>query len=98
MPVISEEIKKGGIVPPPVAPENGGDGGGPGDSGSAFPITKGQLAMWILLATIVAPPAGWRDESLGIRQWRVWRRVPGGSACGVEATCCRRRLLADDAS
>src|SRR5438094_4592808 len=74
MPVITEERSKR-ITPPPVPPDDGGDNGGSSDFGSSFPISKGQLAVWILLTAIVMLFAGLSSAYIVLRGVPAWQNI-----------------------
>jgi cytochrome c oxidase subunit 3 len=73
MPVLTED-RRAGIVPPIVPPY--GDGGdGSFDSGSSFPISKGQLGVWILLTAIIMLFAGLSSAYIVLRGVPAWQRI-----------------------
>src|SRR5215510_10124114 len=73
MPVLTED-RRSGIVPPPRPPQ--GDGGdGPFDSGSSFPISKGQLGVWILLTAVVMLFAGLSSAYIVLRGVPSWQSI-----------------------
>src|SRR2546421_7778480 len=74
MPTIVQERKSGSVVPPPVWPGDFGDGGS-GDSGSSFPISKAQLALWILLVTILMLFAGLSSAYIVLRGMPDWQNI-----------------------
>src|SRR5437773_12341069 len=74
MPVLTEERSKR-ITPPPVPPDDGGDNGGSSDFGSSFPISKGQLAVWILLTAIVMLFAGLSSAYIVLRGVPAWQNI-----------------------
>ena len=75
MPVVTEERKIGGIVPPPVWPGDGGGGDGSNDSGSSFPISKGQLGLWVLLTGIIMLFAGLSSAYIVLRGVPSWQNI-----------------------
>ncbi len=74
MPTIVQERKTGGVVPPPVLPA-GGDGGGSGGSGSAFPVSKAQVAVWIVLGTVIMLFAGLSSAYIVLRGTPDWQNI-----------------------
>ena len=73
MATLVEERK--GIVPPPAAPHGrGGDGGGD-DSRSSFPISKGQVGVWILLTAIIMLFAGLSSAYIVLRGVPSWQNI-----------------------
>src|SRR5438067_737191 len=74
MPVITEERSKR-ITPPPVPPDDGGDNGGSSDFGSSFPISKGQLALWVLLTAIIMLFAGLSSAYIVLRGVPAWQNI-----------------------
>src|SRR5436189_1943975 len=76
MPVISEEKRNRRIVPPPpVLPGGDGDDGGAGDFGGSFPISKGQLGLWILLTAIIMLFAGLSSAYIVLRGVPAWQNI-----------------------
>ena len=74
MPTLVEERK--GIIPPPAVPAGGGgEGGGGSDSGSSFPISKGQVGLWILLTAIVMLFAGLTSAYIVLRGVPTWQSI-----------------------
>jgi cytochrome c oxidase subunit 3 len=74
MPVLTED-RRAGIVPPPRPPHGDGDDNGPPDSGSSFPISKGQLGVWILLTAIIMLFAGLSSAYIVLRGVPAWQRI-----------------------
>ncbi len=74
MPVLTQE-RTTGIVPPSFPPGRGGDSGGPDDSGSSFPISKGQLGLWILLTAIIMLFAGLTSAYIVLRGVPAWQNI-----------------------
>jgi cytochrome c oxidase subunit 3 len=75
MPVLTEE-KPNLIVPPPGGPGNGG--GGDGDSGGvwpSFPVSKGQVGLWILLTGIMMLFAGLSSAYIVLRSDPAWQNI-----------------------
>jgi cytochrome c oxidase subunit III len=76
MPVVTEERKIGGIIPPPVWPGNGGGGGdGSGDPGSSFPVSKGQIGLWVLLTGVIMLFAGLSSAYIVLRGVPAWQNI-----------------------
>jgi cytochrome c oxidase subunit 3 len=75
MAAVVHEGKPGGIVPPPVWPEELGGDGGSGGSRPAFPISKGQLGLWILLAAILMLFAGLSSAYIVLRGMPDWQSI-----------------------
>src|SRR5882672_5526259 len=74
MPVITDE-RRDIITPPPVFPGDGGrDGGGSGDF-RAFPISKYQIGLWILLTTIIMLFAGLTSAYIVLRGVPAWQNI-----------------------
>src|SRR5215813_14107831 len=74
MPVLTEE-RRTGIVPPPEPPRGGGGGDGPSDFGSSFPISKGQLGVWILLTAVIMLFAGLSSAYVVLRGVPAWQTI-----------------------
>src|SRR5215831_18420263 len=75
MATIVQERRPGGAVPPPVWPDQPGGGDGRGDSGSSFPISKGQLGLWILLVAILMLFAGLSSAYIVLRGMPDWQSI-----------------------
>jgi cytochrome c oxidase subunit III len=73
MPTLVEE-RKGIVLPPPPPLDHGGDGGA-GDSGSSFPISKGQVGIWILLTAIIMLFAGLSSAYIVLRGMPTWQNI-----------------------
>lgn len=74
MPVLTEERKNSEIVPPP-PPLPGGDGGDPGEPYSSFPLSKGQIALWVLMTGIVMLFAGLSSAYIVLRGTPAWQNI-----------------------
>jgi cytochrome c oxidase subunit 3 len=75
MPVITED-RRIGTVPPPPGPPGRGGGDGSSDSGaSSFPISKGQIGLWILLTAIVMLFAGLSSAYIVLRGVPTWQNI-----------------------
>src|SRR5215467_14653083 len=75
MATVVHERKPGGTLPPPVWPEEFDGDGGSGGSGSSFPISKGQLALWILLIAILMMFAGLSSAYIVLRGMPDWQNI-----------------------
>jgi cytochrome c oxidase subunit III len=74
MPVITEERRSGIILPPPPPP--GGRGGDDSSgSGSSFPISKGQIGVWILLTAVIMLFAGLSSAYIVLRGVPAWQNI-----------------------
>src|SRR4029453_2148475 len=74
MPVLTEDKRIS--IPPPRRPDDGGrDGGGSGDSSSSFPISKGQIGVWILLTAIIMLFAGLTSAYIVLRGVPTWQNI-----------------------
>src|SRR5262245_60902951 len=73
MPVLTEE-RRTGLVPP-AGPPPGGGGDGPSDFGSSFPISKGQLGVWILLTAVIMLFAGLSSAYIVLRGVPAWQTI-----------------------
>ena len=74
MPVVTDE-KLGGIVPPPIWPEDGGNGGGSDERAGSFPISKGQIGLWVLLTGIIMLFAGLSSAYIVLRGVPAWQNI-----------------------
>jgi cytochrome c oxidase subunit 3 len=76
MPVLTEDRRRSGIIPPPpVQPPGGRGGDDSSDSGSSFPISKGQVGVWILLTAVVMLFAGLSSAYIVLRGVPAWQRI-----------------------
>jgi cytochrome c oxidase subunit 3 len=73
MPVLTEPRRRG-IVPPPVEPGGPGDGGS-NEFGASFPISKGQIGVWILLTAIIMLFAGLSSAYIVLRGVPEWQNI-----------------------
>jgi len=73
MPTLVEERK--GIVLPPPPPVDHGGGDGSGDSGSSFPLSKGQVGVWILLTAVIMLFAGLSSAYIVLRGMPTWQNI-----------------------
>jgi len=75
MPVLTEDRRPGTIPPPPIQPPGGGGGGDSPESGSSFPISKGQVGLWILLTAIIMLFAGLSSAYIVLRGMPTWQNI-----------------------
>jgi len=75
MATIVQEKRGRGIVPPPIRPLPGGDGGSGGSSESSFPVSKAQVGVWILLGTIIMLFAGLSSAYIVLRGAPDWQNI-----------------------
>jgi cytochrome c oxidase subunit 3 len=61
--------------PPPVPPEDRWGDGDFGDSGSSFPLSKGQIGTWILLTAIIMLFAGLSSAYIVLRGVPSWQNI-----------------------
>ncbi|HLH32352.1 MAG TPA: cytochrome c oxidase subunit 3 [Terriglobia bacterium] len=73
MPTLVEERKE--IIPPPPPPVDRGGDGDSGDSGSSFPVSKGQIGIWILLTAILMLFAGLSSAYIVLRGMPTWQNI-----------------------
>jgi len=73
MPTLVEERK--GIVLPPPPPIDHGGGDGSDDSGSSFPLSKGQVGIWILLTAVIMLFAGLSSAYIVLRGQPTWQNI-----------------------
>jgi cytochrome c oxidase subunit 3 len=73
MPTLLEERK--GIVLPPPPPADHGGGDGSDDSGSSFPLSKGQVGVWILLTAVIMLFAGLSSAYIVLRGQPTWQNI-----------------------
>jgi len=75
MPVLTDERRSGTVPPPPAQPPRGG-GDGPSDSSSStFPISKGQIGLWILLTAVIMLFAGLSSAYIVLRGVPTWQNI-----------------------
>src|SRR5438876_2770744 len=74
MPIVVEE-RRGVSPPPPIQPAGHGGDGDFGDSGSAFPISKEQIGLWILLTAIFMLFAGLSSAYIVLRGVPTWQNI-----------------------
>jgi cytochrome c oxidase subunit 3 len=73
MPTLVEERK--GTVLPPSPPIDHGGGDGSDDSGSSFPLSKGQVGIWILLTAVIMLFAGLSSAYIVLRGQPTWQNI-----------------------
>ena len=74
MPVLTDD-RRTGTIPPPPTQSTGGGGDGPSDPGSSFPISKGQIGVWILLTAIIMLFAGLTSAYIVLRAVPTWQNI-----------------------
>ena len=75
MPVLTEDRRTGTLPPQPPLPPGGRGGDDSADSGSSFPISKGQLGVWILLTAVVMLFAGLSSAYIVLRGVPTWQNI-----------------------
>src|SRR5207253_9287316 len=73
MPILVEERRQS--PPPPVMPADGGGDGDFGESGSSFPISKGQVGLAIVLTAIIMLFAGLSSAYIVLRGVPSWQNI-----------------------
>jgi cytochrome c oxidase subunit III len=73
MAVLTQERRT--VPPPPVPPSDGGGDGSPDFSWSSFPISKGQIGLWILLTAIIMLFAGLSSAYIVLRGVPSWQAI-----------------------
>src|SRR5438477_13065213 len=74
MPILTEE-RRTVSPPPPVSPTDRGGDGDSGDFGSSFPISKGQVGIWVLLTAIIMLFAGLTSAYIVLRGVPSWQNI-----------------------
>src|SRR5437762_8068078 len=74
MPTIVEEPRRVS-PPPPISPSDRGGDGDSGDSSSSFPISKGQVGIWILLTAVIMLFAGLSSAYIVLRGVPAWQNI-----------------------
>src|SRR5256884_9853231 len=74
MPILGKERRPVG-PPPPINPADRGGEGDFGESGSAFPLSKGQIGVWILLTAIIMLFAGLSSAYIVLRGVPSWQNI-----------------------
>src|SRR5215510_2416903 len=75
MPVLTEDRRTGVVPPPPVTPPGGRGDGDSSYSGSSFPISKGQIGVWILLTAVIMLFAGLSSAYIVLRGVPAWQKI-----------------------
>jgi cytochrome c oxidase subunit 3 len=75
MPVVTEERRTGIVPPPPPVPPGGRGGDDSSGSGSSFPISKGQIGVWILLTAVIMLFAGLSSAYIVLRGVPAWQNI-----------------------
>src|SRR4029453_17172967 len=75
MPVLTEDRRTGVVPPPPLTPPGGRGDGDSSSSGSSFPISKGQIGVWILLTAIIMLFAGLTSAYIVLRGVPTWQNI-----------------------
>src|SRR5688572_26200595 len=76
MPVLTHEKKQqGGGIAPPHWPDAFGDDGRPDELGGTFPVSKGYLAVWILLTAVTMLFAGLSSAYIVLRGVPSWQNI-----------------------
>jgi cytochrome c oxidase subunit 3 len=73
MPTLVEERKD--ILLPPSPPVKLGGDDGSGDSPSSFPVSKGQIGVWVLLTAIIMLFAGLSSAYIVLRGQPAWQNI-----------------------
>jgi cytochrome c oxidase subunit 3 len=74
MPTLVEDPRRVSPPPPAIPVDHGGDGNF-GESGSSFPLTKGQIGTWILLTAIIMLFAGLSSAYIVLRGVPSWQNI-----------------------
>jgi cytochrome c oxidase subunit 3 len=74
MPTLVEDQRRISPPPPVIPAERGGDGGS-GESGSSFPLTKGQIGTWVLLTAVIMLFAGLTSAYIVLRGVPSWQNI-----------------------
>ena len=75
MPVVTQERRTGIVPPPPPAPPGGRGGDDSSDSGSSFPLSKGQIGLWVLLTAVIMLFAGLSSAYIVLRGVPAWQNI-----------------------
>src|SRR6476660_2913840 len=71
MSVLTQLRRRGILLGPPPSD----DGGGPGETGGSFPVSREHLAMWILLTAIIMLFAGLSSAFIVLRGVPQWQNI-----------------------
>jgi cytochrome c oxidase subunit 3 len=75
MPVLTDE-RRAGTLPPPPAPPGGHGGDDSSEPGaSSFPISKGQIGVWILLTAVIMMFAGLSSAYIVLHGVPTWQGI-----------------------
>src|SRR5215470_10361294 len=74
MPILVDE-RRPISPPPPIQPADRGGDGDFGDSGAGFPVSKGQLGLWILLTAVIMLFAGLSSAYIVLRGVPAWQNI-----------------------
>ena len=76
MPVLTEDPKHTGTIPPPPTwPDDHGGDDGSGEPYSSFPVSKARVALWVLLTGIVMLFAGLSSAYIVLRGTPSWQNI-----------------------
>src|SRR5437016_1923751 len=75
MPVLTEERRTGKFPPPPIEPPGEYGGGDDRSDPGSFPISKGQIGVWILLTAIIMMFAGLSSAYIVLRGVPAWQNI-----------------------
>jgi cytochrome c oxidase subunit III len=73
MPILVEERRVS--PPPPIEPADRGGDGDFEDSGSTFPISKGQIGVWVLVTAVIMLFAGLSSAYIVLRGVPSWQNI-----------------------
>ena len=71
MSVLTQNRKRGSVLPPPPADYDGGSG----DSGSSFPVSRAYVATWVLLTAVIMLFAGLSSAYIVLRGTPEWQNI-----------------------
>src|SRR5712691_2334295 len=74
MPTLIEDQRRISPPPPAMPGDRGGDGDF-GEYGSSFPLSKGQIGIWILLTAIIMLFAGLSSAYIVLRGVPAWQNI-----------------------
>src|SRR5437660_11563017 len=74
MPTLIEDQRRVNLPPPGMPGDRGGDGEFC-DYGSSFPLSKGQIGIWILLTAIIMLFAGLSSAYIVLRGVPSWQNI-----------------------